>query len=221
MIGDGTDPGTAHPGWRTRFLAAHPVAFRPARGQHDLALVVEQRATGIGAFVWNGRTGERLDVPKSDVAWGATLTPDGSHLVQLDDPGGTEIGHLHAIPVDGGAARDLTPGFDRYVVRGLDIAPDGRTAIATLVDGSGFTLWLLDLAGCGGAVAPVHVADRGLVRDPVRGRGARGDRHDRPQPRDPAVCGHRGGRRVRRGGGDADRRSTRTRAPRPVLWTGG
>ena len=147
MIGDGTDPGTAHPGWRTRFLAAHPVAFRPARGQHDLALVVEQRATGIGAFVWNGRTGERLDVPKSDVAWGATLTPDGSHLVQLDDPGGTEIGHLHAIPMDGGAARDLTPGFDWYVVRGLDIAPDGRTAVATLVDGSGFALWLLDLAG--------------------------------------------------------------------------
>ena len=132
-------------GWRSRFLAPHPVAYRPAAGRADLALVIEQRTTGIGGFVWSGATGERTDVAVPEVAWGATLTPDGRHIVQLDDPDGTEIGHLHAIPVDGGRPRDLTPGFDWYVVRGVDIAADGRSAVATLVDASGFTLWALDL----------------------------------------------------------------------------
>jgi dienelactone hydrolase len=134
-------------GWRARFQASHPVAFRPARGTADLALVIEQRVSGIGAFVWDGRTGARTGIPGIEAAWGASLTPDGRSIIQLDDPGGTEVGHLHAIPVDGGRPRDLTPGFDWYVVRGVDIAPDGNMALATLVDGSGFTLWALDLAG--------------------------------------------------------------------------
>jgi dienelactone hydrolase len=134
-------------GWQARFLAPHPVAYRPARGPADLALVVEQRVSGIGGFVWDGRTGDRTPIAAAEVAWGATLTPDGRAIIQLDDPDGTEVGHLHAIPVHGGRSRDLTPGFGWYVVRGVDVAPDGRRAVATLVDGSGFALWELDLAG--------------------------------------------------------------------------
>ena len=137
----------ASPGWRDRFGAAHPVAFRPVRGAADRALVIEQRPTGVGAFAWDGRTGARMDVTGIEVAWGASLTPDGRRIVQLHDPTGTEVGHLHAIPVDGGPSTDLTPALGGYVVRGLDIAPDGTVALATLVDASGFAAWLLDLEG--------------------------------------------------------------------------
>lgn len=146
-IGDGAGSDAGLPAWRARFLASHPVAFRPVRGTADLALVVEQRVSGIGGFVWNGRTGGRTDIVAAEVAWGATLTPDGRHVVQLDDPDGTEVGHLHAVPVDGGPARDLTPGFGWYVIRGVDIAVDGSIAVTTLVDGSGFSLWALGLRG--------------------------------------------------------------------------
>ncbi len=141
----GTGGGATGFAWRERFAGSLPVAFRPVRGA-DRALVIERRVDGIGGFAWDARTGARTEVPV-EVAWGAALTPDGGTIVQLHDPTGSEIGHLNAIPLDGGPARDLTPGFDWYVVRGLDVAADGRTAVATLVDGSGFTLWLLDLAG--------------------------------------------------------------------------
>ena len=137
----------ASPGWGARFRAAHPVAFRPVRGTADRALVIEQRPTGVGAFTWDGRTGARTDVIGVEVAWGASLTPDGRRIVQLHDPSGTEVGHLHAIPVDDGPSTDLTPTFGGYVVRGLDIAGDGSVVLATLVDASGFAAWLLDLEG--------------------------------------------------------------------------
>ena len=138
---------SANDAWRARFFAPHPVAFRPVQGSTDLALVIVQGLSGIGGYVWHGGTGERTAVVAADVAWGATLTPDGRHIVQLDDPDGSEVGHLHAIPIGGGRSRDLTPGFGWYVVRGVDIAADGSVVLATLVDGSGFALWLLDLVG--------------------------------------------------------------------------
>lgn len=136
--------GRSH--WRDRFRAGFAVAFRPVRGPADRALVIEQRPEGVGGYAWDGRTGARTAVP-TEVAWGALLTPDGRSIVQLHDPTGSEVGHLHAIPLDGGTLQDLTPGLGWYVVRGLDIAADGRIAAATLVDDAGFTLWLLDLAG--------------------------------------------------------------------------
>jgi dienelactone hydrolase len=135
--------------WQRRLAIAHAVAMRPVRGPRDLLLVIEKRPTGIGAWIRDGATAARIKLEGVAVEWGATLTPDGRWLIQLDDPDGTEIGHLHAIPVGGGASRDLTPGFGGYVVRGVDVAPDGRLAVATLVDGSGFTLWALPLDGSG------------------------------------------------------------------------
>jgi hypothetical protein len=135
--------------WERRLGIAHAVAMRPVHGPRDLLLVIEKRSTGIGAWIRDGATSERIEIEGVAAEWGATLTPDGRWLIQLDDPDGTEIGHLHAIPVGGGASRDLTPGFGGYVVRGVDLAPDGSLAVATLVDGDGFALWALPLDGSG------------------------------------------------------------------------
>jgi dienelactone hydrolase len=137
--------------WRSRFAGALPVALRPARGPGGRVLVIEQRRTGLGGYAWDPADGTRREVPVPEVTWGAVLTPSGREIIQLHDPDGSELGHLHLVPLDGRPARDLTPGFGWYTVRGMDVASDGRTAVATLVDASGFTLWLLDLAG---AAAP-------------------------------------------------------------------
>jgi dienelactone hydrolase len=137
------------PIWEQRLAIAHPVALRPVRGPRDLLLVIEKRSTGLGAWIRDGATSARIEIEGIAAEWGAALTPDGQWLIQLDDPDGTEIGHLHAIPVAGGASRDLTPGFGGYVVRGVDVAPDGRLAVATLVDAAGFALWALPLDGAG------------------------------------------------------------------------
>jgi hypothetical protein len=50
-------------GRRSRFRASHPVACRPAREAADLAPAIEQRATGIGAFVWSGVPALTMRVP--------------------------------------------------------------------------------------------------------------------------------------------------------------
>lgn len=142
-----SDGHAGTPTWRTRLMTPHPVAIRPTRGSRDLALVIEKSLSGLGAVVWEGSTGSRIEVRGVEAAWGATLTPDGRWLIQLDDPQGTEVGHLHALPVEGGHPRDLTPAFGGYVVRGLDVSGDGRSALATIVDASGFAVYLLSLDG--------------------------------------------------------------------------
>ena len=143
----GAAPDPDDPTWRKRLTVPYAVLLRPVRGPRDLALVVERRRSGMAAWVWDGQTGSRTELPGLTAAFGTTLTPDGRWLLQLDDPEGSEVGHLYMISVEDGRSRDLTPAFPDFVVRGLDVSNDGRTAVLTTVDAAGFALWLLALDG--------------------------------------------------------------------------
>ncbi len=121
------------------------VTMRPARGPLDAALLVEQTRDGSSGTVWVPGSGA-IQVPGLQVPLSATLTPDAATLLIMADDRGSEVGHVHAIPVDRSSpAVDLTPSLPNYVLRGVDVQPDGRQLALTTVDADGFALRVISL----------------------------------------------------------------------------
>ncbi|GAA1477367.1 prolyl oligopeptidase family serine peptidase [Nocardioides aestuarii] len=118
---------------------------RPAPGPLGLALVVFEQPHGARGRVWSSLTGELGDDLPVPVSGDTVLTADGRWLVDLDDDGGSEVGTLVARRVDGSETRQLTPGRDPYVLRGLEAGADGAHVLATLVDEAGHHLVLIPL----------------------------------------------------------------------------
>ena len=139
----GTDPST--PAWERRFDYSYPIAVRRALGAGDLTVLVNQEAQGFSLSVWDGRSPAPRAVGYPSTTFNTTVTADGRWVLDLLDPTGSEVGHLHATPAGGGAARNLTPGFEEYVVRGIDVTADGRFVILTTANELGFSVWQLDL----------------------------------------------------------------------------
>lgn len=130
------DAGTS---WERRFDVPYLVATRQVRGS-DLALLVYDGARDARGTVVDLADGNEEEL-RFPVATESLLTPDGAWVLYLDDgDSGSEIGHIHARPVAGGDAIDLTPDSAPYVSRGLDISVDGTTVLVTAVDDDGFHL---------------------------------------------------------------------------------
>jgi dipeptidyl aminopeptidase/acylaminoacyl peptidase len=140
-----TESGSGLPAWTRRFEHGYPIAVRRALGTGDLSVLINQGADGFSLSVWDGRTRELRAVDYPGTTFMTTVTADGRWILDLLDPTGSEVGHLHATPVEGGAARNLTPGFEEYVVRGIDVSADGRFVILTTANALGFSVWQLDL----------------------------------------------------------------------------
>ncbi|HEY6425989.1 MAG TPA: hypothetical protein VIX84_02045, partial [Acidimicrobiales bacterium] len=138
-----TDPET--PAWERRFDHSYPIAVRKALGAGDLTVVINQEAQGFSLSVWDGKSRTLRAVSYPSTTFNTTVTADGRWVLDLLDPTGSEVGHFHATSTDGGAARNLTPGFEEYVVRGIDVTADGRFVILTTANQLGFSVWQLDL----------------------------------------------------------------------------
>ncbi|CUR55737.1 putative Acylaminoacyl-peptidase [metagenome] len=123
----------------SRFEIPYLLSVRPAPGPSGRALLVENHPEVALGRVWDGVSqagvGELLPFP---VGLGAALMPEGDWVVELDDDGGSEVGHLRARSVDGRDSLDLTPELPSYVVRGLEPSADGSVLVATVVDDDGF-----------------------------------------------------------------------------------
>ncbi|MBO9521472.1 MAG: S9 family peptidase [Nocardioidaceae bacterium] len=122
---------------------------RPAGGPGGRVLLVEDGKEHAEGRVWDPAAGTVGPVLPFPVGFGSLLTPDGQWVVALDDDGGSEVGTLVATRVDGGERRALTPGWSPYVLRGLEISPDGRTVVGTLVDDEAHHVVLVPLDGEG------------------------------------------------------------------------
>ena len=121
-----------------RLRSPYPIVIRAVRGPADLAVVINQDTAGLTAALWHGQARTLQPLAFDHATYASTATPDGRHLLDLDDPTGSEVGHLHAFPIDGGDAVDLTPHLGAYTIRGIDCATDGRTVLVTGADESGF-----------------------------------------------------------------------------------
>lgn len=131
-----------------RFAVPYLMTVRPAAGAADRALVIENHPEGARGRLWQAPNAPE-DLLPFDVSTGAIVTPDGRWIVDLDDGGGSEVGALAAISLDGSERVALTPGREPYVLRGLVFSFDGSTLIATVVDEEGFHVLAIPAAPWG------------------------------------------------------------------------
>ena len=134
-----TDRGPAA-GWASRFAAPQLLTVRPAAGDPSTALVVVEDTEGAYGMVLEGASGSLSPKLPLSPGYDSLLSSDRSWVVQLADEGGSEVGHLCAVPTYGGDSIDLTPGFDPYVLRGLGFSEDGSLLVASAVDERGYHL---------------------------------------------------------------------------------
>lgn len=131
-----------------RFEVPHLLTVRPVVGDADLALLIEDHGSGSRARIW--RDGEGLsELLPFPVGVGAILTSDGRWIVDLDDGGGSEVGTLVAMAVDGSEVVDLTPGRPPFVLRGIEASYDGSAIVVTVVDEDGFHVLVIPAAPWG------------------------------------------------------------------------
>lgn len=127
-------------GWRSWFAGPYLQTVRPTAGAEDLDLVIEEHREGSVGRIWDASAGTMGDPLPFPVGQGAALSPGGRWVVDLDDDGGSEVGGLYAMRVDGGTRTELTPGRPAYVLRGLEFSADGSTLAVTAVDDDGYHL---------------------------------------------------------------------------------
>lgn len=136
--------GEVRSDWVARFRTPHLLTVRPVVGAPDTALVVENQVDGARGRIWRAcpehESSSWPDELPFELGFDALLSRDAEWVVNLDDGGGSEVGHLVAQPIDGGDAIDLTPGRQPYVVRGMEFSADGSVFLATVVDAAGFHL---------------------------------------------------------------------------------
>ena len=131
-----------------RFAVPYLLTVRPAAGSADIALLVENHPGGARGRIWRAPDSPS-DLLPFDVSMNGVVTADGRWVVELDDGGGSEVGTLVALAVDGSERVDLTPGREPYVLRGLEFSYDRSALVATVVDEEGFHVLVIPAAPWG------------------------------------------------------------------------
>ena len=122
--------------WRDRFRAGAITSASRARANPGRGVVISDRDGNDEAYAWDVETGELRRLTDSGTAViEAAITPDGSSIVYLRDTTGSEFGHLHRLPFEGGESVDLTPDLDEYVAYEVHATDDVAVAIAAFADG--------------------------------------------------------------------------------------
>ena len=122
--------------WRDRFRAGSVTSASRARGNPGRGVVISDRDGNDEAYAWDVGTGALRRLTDSGTAViEAAISPDGSSIVYLRDTTGSEFGHLHRVPFEGGASVDLTPDLDEYVAYEVHVTDELVVAAAAFADG--------------------------------------------------------------------------------------
>ena len=121
------------------------LAVYPARVDSDRVVAVVKRGKEVEFVAVELSTGRRERLGPAPAAYvdAYWIAADGRAVFRVDDPSGSELGHLVRLGVDG-SGPDLTPDWPEYTIRGGEAGADGRQHVAATVDASGFTLALID-----------------------------------------------------------------------------
>jgi dipeptidyl aminopeptidase/acylaminoacyl peptidase len=122
--------------WRERFRAGSITSASRARANPGRGVVISDRDGNDEAYAWDVETGDLRRLTDSGTAViEAAITPDGSSIVYLRDTTGSEFGHLHRVPFEGGESVDLTPDLDEYVAYEIHVTDEVVVGIAAFADG--------------------------------------------------------------------------------------
>lgn len=171
--------------WRERFRAPAVVSAAVARNTPERGVVITDVGGTLQAHAWDRETGTLRQVSSADTAViTAAISPDGAWIyAMVDDVPGSELGHLHRFPFDGGEPEDVTPDLDPYTTLGFRPTPTGVIAaggmaggpVLIVVDGDLVTVHRMDamvigLALSSGSVAAVTTATPGRGLTPTTRR---------------------------------------------------
>ncbi len=122
--------------WRERFRAGSITSASRARRNAGRGVVISDRDGSDEAYAWDVETAALRRLTASGTAViDAAITPDGSSVVYLLDTTGSEFGHLHRVPFEGGESVDLTPDLDEYVAYEVHVTDDVVVGVAAFDDG--------------------------------------------------------------------------------------
>ncbi len=122
--------------WRDRFRAGVIHSAARARENPTRGVVISDRDGNDEAYAWDVASGTLRRVSDSGIAvLEAAIAPDGESIVYHRDTTGSEFGHLHRIPFEGGDPIDLTPDVPEYAAYDIRVAADVVTAIAAFPQG--------------------------------------------------------------------------------------
>ena len=172
----GTDQET--PAWERRFGYSYPIAVRQGLGAGDLTVLINQEAQGFSLSVWDGSSRTLRAIGYPSTTFNTTVTTDGRWVLDLLDPTGSEVGHLHATSTDGGGPQESLP-----VIRGARRPRHrchGGCPARHPDDGKPARILRLATRSQSRARTPAFVplGRRGLAGDRVRGRVAGGGGND-------------------------------------------
>ena len=116
--------------WRDRFRAGVVHWASRARRNPGRGVVITDRDGNDEAYAWDVATGSMRRVSDAGTAvLEAAISPDGASIVYLLDTTGSEFGHLHRAPFEGGASVDLTPDEDEYLAYEIRVGDEVVTAV--------------------------------------------------------------------------------------------
>jgi dipeptidyl aminopeptidase/acylaminoacyl peptidase len=122
--------------WRDRFRAGSIFSATRARENPSRGVVISDRDGNDEAYAWDVVSGTLRRVSRSGIAvTEAVIADDGESIVYLLDTTGSEFGHLHRVPFEGGDPVDLTPNLPDYVAYEIRTRGNAVTAIAAFAEG--------------------------------------------------------------------------------------
>jgi hypothetical protein len=150
--------------WRDRFRAGVVRAAGRASRRPDRGVIVADHGGNDEAYAWDVETGALRKVSDSGTAvLEAAIRPDGASIVYHRDTTGSEFGHLHEAPFDGGAKTDLTPDLPEYATYALQVADD--VVVAAMAAGDDQSLLIVRPGSTAVVPMPAVVMDLKLAPD--------------------------------------------------------
>ena len=143
--------------WEARFRAAAIFLSQIATLDPSRGLVSSNRSGVVQLYAWTPSSGELrqlTDEPTGRILF--ELSPDGRFACYLRDDGGNELGHLVALPTEGGPEIDLTPGLAPYAGELVAFSRDGRSLAFVTASDDVFTARVGRFED--GRVADLHAA---------------------------------------------------------------
>lgn len=104
--------------WRDRFRAPATYAASIATNDPTRGVIISDRDGALQAYAWDTESGAVRALTSGDAATiEAAISGDGTTIyLHIEDEPGSEIGHLHGAPFEGGESTDLTPNLPGYAI---------------------------------------------------------------------------------------------------------
>lgn len=134
------------PRWKQLFRTPSLLQTSIAPQNPERGIAITDKNGPLQVNRWDVTTGKLTQA--NDLEHGSMtgwVSPDGEWVYYMNDPDGSEMGHLVRVPYDGGEVQDLTPDMEPYGVFDLYINEKSTELSFIAAEKSGFNLYKVSL----------------------------------------------------------------------------